>query len=345
MIKQKLFILFLILVCRLSYSQVDEVKEFDSLTSPFTCEFNGNVKYSEVHLYELKGLGVKKELASRKTQFNEQKQFIKDDLYKANKPESEVTRTFSGKKLVKEIFCSNEPSGEPPSFWENKKQQYELKCFYINVRNNSEGFPLEKRYLRKDSVLDQRITWEYNADGKILKRDTYNNNNKLINRLSYSYDNKGRMISEIRFNADTTFFTSKTLCTYGANDSLSEMSLFNNNKLHPDKLYKYNTRGIVFEELWFNDECKVTCRELTLYDDKGNAIEKKKLDEKGVIKELLLYRNTYGKMQRIKERIERDATGKVLSKRKYVYDKKGNYIKILINTGGKNYCLKRKVKY
>jgi YD repeat-containing protein len=323
---------------------VEKVKEFDSLTSPFTSEFKLSVKYSEAYLYEMKGLGIKKELASRKTEYNEQKQFTSDAFYKVNELESEVTRTFNEKRLIKEIFCLKERIGEPPSFLEDKKQQHELKCFYITVRNNAEGFPLEKRYLRKDSTLGQRVTWLYNVHGKILKCDTYSNSDKLIERLSYSYDANGRMISETNYANDTTVFTMKRCYIYGSNDSLSEMSFFSNNKPHPNLVYKYNTRGNISEEYYY-DGPGLLFKNVNVFDDKGYITGKRKLDDKGNINEQIFYLNEYDAEKRLVKRVEKDASGKVLSKKKYTYDEYGNYTRVVTNMNDKHYCLKRKITY
>ncbi|MFL5764174.1 MAG: hypothetical protein ACJ77K_09550 [Bacteroidia bacterium] len=325
------------------FAQEDKltVRDFDNLTFPLSSEINGKPKQVDVVLYE----SGKKRAAGRMTEFNSRKEFTRDIFSIGNEVESDVTRLFSKEgRLSQETSCTREEThSEIPSLGPENAAKYKLRCLYIKVRNNDAGLPLEKKYVRKDSSLDQRMTWKYNGKNQLLRLDTWDPKGKLIYRKDYRYLN-GKKIEEFEYSGDTLSFSVRITFRYDANDSVVEKITYSNKSTSPDFVEKYNDKGLLSEYSFYaNGELQYT--KAKTYDEKGTLKEEKELDAKGEVTETIFFTNTYNGNGLLTERIEKDHTGAVRSKKDYVYDKYGNYTAVLIEQYDKKYRIKRKIIY
>jgi hypothetical protein len=185
-----------------------------------------------------------------------------------------------------------------------------------------------------DITLMQAI---YNADGKEVELNTFDNKGVLETKLKKKYDEQGQLITANLYNGDGTLREKETF-VYDEQKQLKEKTT-SNAKGAEKKMssYKFNGKGLLLEEIAFTYEELISfVYYINEYDDKDRVILKKKsLPDNENFEDTKIEYDPYGNI------INEFTNSENYQKDKYTYDSRNNWITSLREW----YYLKNKRKY
>lgn len=303
---------------------------------------------------------------------------INEQIQFNQKGEKIVSKTFSGSGIL--FFTSNYIYNTKGKIVESKtiytddaQDLYfpELKNTYLYTYD-SNGNNTEVLMYNKYKSLQSKAILIYDQDSQLTDKQIFDAKNKLVYKESYEYDNHGNLIKENKRNFQITHQYdsigkkkstiylvdnkegNSTLYEYHDNGLLSKESYFQKDRLLNKIEYRYNEASQIIEEIEEDIIHPKTQRRIFRYDELGNKIEKKWINNSGDLVEIwsciydkkgkrvreALYNKDKGstffvlyyynaKEQKIKERIyQKSYFHKNLFEIKttYLYDKKDSLI-------------------
>jgi YD repeat-containing protein len=230
---------------------------------------------------------------------------------------------------------------------------------------------LERHY----TSFDRRGMWKevlfyapmYSADQK-----TFYLRDEFKNTIKYEYDNRGNRTRETSYNGQEKIC--ETVRKFDADNHLIDEKVQCVNEIHtgPEMRVKYTKSKKGTKEEYYNAEDESKSNSLvTLYDDRGNIIEKETLDYRDKVSNKTTYKYD-GRNNKIEEvhyenpklrmvtEIRYDDRGNQIadsnynnvnnvgwySRNSYVYDTAGNWIEnTYVYLGQRIYIIKRQINY
>jgi hypothetical protein len=180
----------------------------------------------------------------------------------------------------------------------------------------------------KNGVLDSKEFAVYNENNKEIEYKRYNDKGIIAERTITKYDLNGREL-EYEWHSE---WKGKLVYKY-MNGKKTEMLYFSDDKLKEKNYYKYNSTGIIKEEI--SEDIESNHKIIYYYNSKGNLIERVFFDSYGG-KEIL-ETNKYD----VDNRIVYEDEG--YWKKYYEYDNKGNLIKEETHYKSENSNLTKKI--
>lgn len=168
---------------------------------------------------------------------------------------------------------------------------------YLHKFNNY-GQEVENSELTVDGKLVDKITYEYDSNGRITSQSGFDDSENILWKIVNTYDKNGLKVDESEYDAKGNLYSKSiykytgTNCTeeifYNGNGALIWKntyayddkgncilmnSYYASGELESKKTYKYNDQNKVQEIVYFDDSEVVNKKELYRYDAKGALTE------------------------------------------------------------------------
>jgi hypothetical protein len=255
---------------------------------------------------------------------------------------SEITYSTNGKYVTNISFnkhgfvdlqSSYNPDGSLIRKWKYQYDKQDKKLTrHCYVRNDSLSYIMHYHCNDQDKITLIRI---FSPNG-ILKSQTYNEYDKSLN-----------IIKETTFGKDTTAIEKEVLHRYNENDKIQEETYLDfilNKKWK--QVYKYNSKGLKAEVLYFTVTDSLLNRETYKYNELDQTVEFELYNSNGQLLNSTAYK--YDQQGSAIEIVKSFTDGTPLEKQsfKYRYDKHGNFVLLLkfLNDNLET-TIERKIKY
>lgn len=132
------------------------------------------------------------------------------------------------------------------------------------------GNPVEKATYNNQDNLVEKITYGYNKKGKVRTEELYKNGITLQYRVQYEYDGENNKISETRYSTDKKLFTTN----YEYSDKKVTLKSTTNSAGQPayTETFTYNNTGLVTKHTTFENATNEEVTEIYTYDEKNNLL-------------------------------------------------------------------------
>jgi hypothetical protein len=245
------------------------------------------------------------------TEYNKDGNIIKEINFAPDgSTEEYVERKYDKNQLVEELFYDEDNNLiERKTYQYNKqdKPETETKHYMDGSYDlheyiyDNEG-KLMKKICKDDENIVEQVDYFHYSEDKLIKHESYNDNNELVKKLTYNYDDKGNVSESSIFDEET-------------NDDFRIVNEFND-KSERTGFLKYDSEGNLLEKSNFR------------YDNHGNIINI--IDESPLVlnKTFMKYdsqgnmimQEEYNENEQLNHRIERkfDPEGNILETRVFI---------------------------
>ena len=220
-------------------------------------------------------------------------------------------------------------------FNENKKLEYQT------IKEPKSGHITEERTFNQAGFLENTTFYHYLPDGKLEKKEIVSNENKLLLSCSYKYNNEGKLI---KIDIQNSEEKKKNVIIYDSSMESAVHSIYSENGELLSS-YKENSKNVIFCEyqngliqksITYNKNNNNS--EESTFDNLGKLISSKIFDTTNALKEEKLYNQgkllhrhvyRYNKQGLKIEKLEYSGNNNRVDKQFiYSYDKKGHKIKM-----------------
>jgi hypothetical protein len=206
---------------------------------------------------------------------------------------------------------------------------------YISMQTTYDlsGNILEVINYKSNGEITSVSSYTYNKDGDQTSWTRYKGK-KQDNNISYTQkiilDEKGRKLAETGFDGSSNFSNN---FLYDSQDRVVEIKYTTDRALNERRVLSYSANKK--EMTIYNAAGSITSKEITTYDSKGNILEETKYIQNNVSQKSDYQYTATGK----KSQETKVSHGTLSYRKKYIYDKLENLLKIMEDTpDGKSYA-------
>lgn len=174
----------------------------------------------------------------------------------------------------------------------------------------------EIKYYGDDS--GERTTYVYDDKDQLTERKYYDEEGEFQSHETFAYDEKGSLIEHKKLNSEGNIEEHRSF-SHGDDRSVTENEFNPDGSLASKSVFKFDENGKEISSIQTTAEGKLISSVITLYDERGNAIEKQ---HKDFYSKTIRY--TYDENNRCTATELFDASGMLIRKNLYEYDEEGN---------------------
>lgn len=199
----------------------------------------------------------------------------------------------SGYIVLEEIFNSTFMPAKTINNYNERNQIISVDCYNLDgsregkwiTQYDNFGNLISEKSFDPDGSLSYQLTYEYNADRKIIRQfESGSNAFSLHLSNTFKYDSQGNEIESIKHEEDGTQ-PMKWISKYDSNNNIIDKTCFTN-RIYPTSA---GDNMISRGEKLNNGEFAFDSRTTYMYDNKCNIIEEKSLSDNGNSNNVLTY--------------------------------------------------------
>lgn len=200
----------------------------------------------------------------------------------------------------------------------------ESSFYYVAKYEYFDNSKLSKtRMYESDGTLNTVLVYNYNGDTVTIE-NCYVEKNKYSGKRIWKYDRKGNLI-ELENYSSKNILKGKSIYKYDINDNQTEFSNYDadGNLTYKSNTDTYDENKNIIESISYDENSSILSKTNTKYkyDNKGNILESNSYNNEGSLEEKIVFKyDNEGNM--IEFTNDNETT-------KYIYDKKGNWIKCI----------------
>ncbi len=148
------------------------------------------------------------------------------------------------------------------------------------VHNDRGQKVLAKEFTSKGVNL-RNIFYYYDKRGNKTLEISYKTDDSLEQLHVYMYDKRGNLIQKTYYRGGTVVFHEKAIYTYDKKGQRVETTWWENDE--SKTLQKYDSKGVVIEDLSYRKDGTLVQRRTYRYDTRGNMVESHMVNAEGVV--------------------------------------------------------------
>jgi hypothetical protein len=325
-------------------------------TDLYAFKLNGKVKSLSERSFSYKG-AVKGDPAGESSrsgdtdwEFDEKGMAASEINLSKGKPVHE--NTYKGRKNpVKEIQYVNGSPGIISEHTYDKNGNLSAKIRKTGkneqidrIENKYQGKNLvEKNTFNNQNTPIDKITYAYDKNGNMTEENIYMGTHAVKVRVKYEYNKENQKVLESHYNQDK--LTDKTVYAYDGKKLVSKVTLNANNEVEYSEKYAYDAKGNITKFIQFEKYANSETEELRTYDANSNLIS-----AVSTVKDKVNYKELYAydKNNNVVSIMVTNGDGQVLDNRNYAYTYDGNknWTKKVVHIMGQPaFVVERNIKY
>ncbi|MBE0662446.1 MAG: hypothetical protein IH597_08255 [Bacteroidales bacterium] len=215
------------------------------------------------------------------------------------------------------------------------KRQHEA-WLYSHSEFNAKGNLTEQSVYTQDGALVERIINEYDANDFLINEKYMADANETSEEKSFERDEKGLILREFKHYIDDSVDTT----TYQYDNQyriISKVTVNDEGEIEQKVFNEYRDDFLVKTQI-FDGENKLLQLDEFKYDEKGNSVEHRKVDNESGTNAFIV--TSYNSLGRKKEEITYDEDGDIISETSYAEDEKGRLLNIIEESSEKDVAIK-----
>ena len=215
------------------------------------------------------------------------------------------------------------------------KMQHEA-WLYSHSEFDAKGNLTEQSVYTQDGVLVERIINEFDANGFLIREKYLADADETSEEKSFQRDDKGLVLKEFKHYNDGSFDTT----TYEYDNQyriVSKVTMNDEGEIEQKILNEYRDDFLVKTQTFDGENNLVQLDEFK-YDEKGNSVEHKKIDNESGTNAFIV--TSYNHHGRKKEEITYDEDGDIINETSYAEDEKGRLLNIIEEGSEKDFAIK-----
>lgn len=215
------------------------------------------------------------------------------------------------------------------------KMQHEA-WLYSHSEFDSKGNLSEQSVYTQDGILVERIINEFDANGFLIREKYLADADETSEEKSFQRDDKGLVLKEFKHYNDGSFDTT----TYEYDNQyriISKVTMNDEGEIEQKILNEYRDDFLVKTQTFDGENNLVQLDEFK-YDEKGNSVEHKKIDNESGTNAFIV--TSYNHHGRKKEEITYDEDGDIINETSYTEDEKGRLLNIIEEGSEKDVAIK-----
>lgn len=215
------------------------------------------------------------------------------------------------------------------------KMQHEA-WLYSHSEFDAKGNLTEQSVYTQDGVLVERIINEFDANGFLIREKYLADADETSEEKSFQRDDKGLVLKEFKHYNDGSFDTTN----YEYDNQyriISKVTMNDEGEIEQKILNEYRDDFLVKTQTFDGENNLVQLDEFK-YDEKGNSVEHKKIDNESGTNAFIV--TSYNHHGRKKEEITYDEDGDIINETSYAEDEKGRLLNIIEEGSEKDVAIK-----